>query len=490
MDLGTILIERSGSRNLAQQVSDGIRDAILTGRLPPGALLPSTRLLAVELGVSRNTTSAAFEQLTAEGLLVTTIGSGSRVTRSIPQEFLTLKRDRAAGRNLKGAGPRPFSSRAAPLSTFLDSRADALPRPFIPGVPAIDQFPISDWTTLMSRCWREATVSDLCSPRAAGVKELCAAIAYHAGSSRGAICDDSQILVLSGAQQALDISARVLADPGEVCWIEDPGYLGARYALTTAGLKLVAAPVDERGLDVDRAIATLPPPKLIYVTPSHQYPLGGMMPLERRIALLQYADRVGAWIIEDDYDSEYAYAGAPVPCLQGLDAAGRVIYVGSFNKTLFPGLRLGFLIAPNDLVDTFRALRTHADGHPPAVIQNAMAEFIKSGGFVSHLRKMRGVYAARRDAVIGAIREHLPELEVGVHDRGLHFVAFLPDEVDDIACSRSAADAGIVVPPLSNYYLDDADRRGLLFGFACLTMQEIEPAVRRLATAVRKAVVS
>lgn len=481
LNLGTIYLDRNGPRSLHQQVYGAIRDAILTGRLLPGALLPSTRLLAAELGISRNTTSAVFEQLSAEGLLVMAVGSGTRVTRSIPAEFLALGRNRARGGSPLTAGPRPLATRAVQLSSFADSRADSMPRAFTPGVPAIDQFPIAAWTTLAARRWRAASVRELCSPHLAGAADLRAAIAVHVGASRGAMCEGAAVLIVTGAQQALDLAARVLTDPGDVCWIEDPGYLGARYALTMAGLRLAPAPVDEQGLDVDQAIATLPTPRLIYVTPSHQYPIGGMLTLERRIALLQYADRVGAWIIEDDYDSEYAYGGSPVSCLQGLDAAGRVVYVGSFNKTLFPGLRLGFLLVPSDLSPAFRAARTHADGHPPAVTQSMMAEFIADGGFASHLRRMRNVYVDRRDTLIRALEFHLPSLTLGVHDRGMHFVAYLQSNTDDRAFSAKARAAGIIVPPLSNLYLGPVQRRGLLFGFACVPAAEVEPAVQRLA---------
>jgi GntR family transcriptional regulator/MocR family aminotransferase len=484
LNLGTISLQRHGRRSLHQQVFDAIRDAILTGRLPPGALLPSTRLLAEELGVSRNTTTAVFEQLTADGLVVTAVGSGTRVTSSIPPEFLALTLTRAQGSSTAAAGLRPFSSLARQLPTFEDSRTHSMPRPFTPGVPAIDQFPINVWTGLTSRRWRTATVADLCSPPAVGAEDLRAAVASHAGSFRGAVSDAANVLIVTGAQQALDFAARVLTDPGEVCWIEEPGYLGARHALTMAGLKLVPAVVDDRGLDVERAVRTLPVPRLIYVTPSHQYPLGGMLSLERRIALLQYADRVGAWILEDDYDSEYAYAGSPVSCLQGLDATGRVVYVGSFNKTLFPALRLGYLLVPKDLVEAFRAVRTHADGHPTAVIQTVLAEFITSGGFASHLRRMRAIYTDRRDALVDSLTRHLPGLEIGVHDRGMHFVAYLPEQADDRTCSDLARSAGTIVPPLSRYYIGPAERRGLIFGFACVPIPEIEPAVKRLAVSL------
>lgn len=479
--LGTLTLDRQGGRSLHQQLYVAFRDAVLTGRLLPGALVPSTRMLTTELRIARNTAAAVYEQLIAEGLLVATVGSGTRVTRAIPYEFLVLGRTRPRTVSPRDAGARSISARTNSLAGFSSNRADSLPKAFIPGVPAIDQFPAASWTSLATRQWRRASVRDLCSPDPAGSAALRSAISSHVGAARGTFCTASDILVTSGAQQALDLAARVLADPGDTCWIEEPGYPGARHAFSAAGLNLVQAPVDDQGLDVQQAIATLPQPRLIYVTPSHQYPFGGLLSLERRIALLEYADRVGAWIVEDDYDSEFIYHGPSIPCLQGLDAAGRVVYVGSFNKTIFPGLRLGFMIAPADLLGAFRAARTHSDGHPPAVTQTVLAEFMSQGGYVSHLRRMRNIYLQRRNILVRELGENAPTLMLGSRDRGLHFVGYLSDGDDDRAISDLAKQSDIIVPPLSNCYLGKPKRRGLIFGFACVPPNEIAPAVRRLA---------
>ncbi len=485
LDLGTISLQRRSGRSLHLQVADAIRNGILTGRLRPGARLPSTRLLAAELNVSRNTTSAAFEQLHSEGFLVSVVGSGTRVTTAIPKDFIGNVRGDDAAENAMDSGPHPLSQKAAPIANFLDTRSNSRPRPFMSGMPAIDQFPFGQWTALVSRHWRAATVSDLCSPNPSSGVELRRAIAAHVGSSRGCSGDESRILVLSGAQQGLDLTARILSDPGDICWIEEPGYLGARYALSMAGLRLMPAPVDQAGINIELAIATLPPPRLIYVTPSHQYPLGGTLPIERRVALLQYAKRVGAWIIEDDYDSEDAYVRDPVPCLLGLDPSDRVIYIGSFNKTMFPGLRLGFVLAPPEVLPAFKAARMYVDGHPPAVIQGVMAEFIESGAFVSHIRQMRNEYSKRRNILIDALREQLPELDLGVHDRGLHFVAYLPDDFNDRKCVALVEKEGLALTPLSRFYINPATRQGLVLGFACVVPHEIEGAVKSLARALK-----
>lgn len=484
LDLGTIALQRRGNRSLHLQVADAIRNGILSGRLKLGARLPSTRLLASELKVSRNTTSAAYEQLLNEGFLVSVVGSGTRVTSTIAEGFIDKSRNAGWSDDPENDGPHPLSQDAATFASFLDTRSNSRLRPFTSGMPAIDQFPVAQWTALVSRHWRAATVNDLCSPNPNSGEDLRSAIAAHVGSSRGCAGDESRMLVVSGAQQALDITARVLADRGDICWIEEPGYLGARYALTMAGLKLVPAPVDDKGIDIEQAIASLPTPRLIYVTPSHQYPLGGTLSIERRITLLEYANRVGAWIIEDDYDSEYAYAGDPVPCLQGLDPSNRVIYIGSFNKTMFPGLRLGFCLVPHEVLPAFKAVRMYADGHPPAVMQGVMAEFISSGAFVSHLRQMRKEYTKRRDTLIEALGQHLPQLRLGVHDRGLHFVAYLPHGVEDSQCAALAEKEGLFVTPLSRFYLEPTLRHGLVLGFACVLRQEIDGAVRKLAKAI------
>lgn len=485
LKLGPLFVDKDEAKSIRQQLYEGLRDGILTGRLLPGGLLPSTRVLASDLNISRNTVMAVFELLIAEGLIVTTVGSGTRITQSIPSEFLALARSRSQLERTRSPGLRPISRRAGEMASFLDSRAHSVPKPFAPGVPAIDQFPIATWNTITSRHWREATIRDLCSPQSLAAPELRQAIASYVGASRAALCGSGSIVVVSGAQQALDLTARVLSDPGDVCWMEEPGYRGARYALQLAGLNLVPARVDDQGLDIDYAIKNLPKPRLIYVTPSHQYPLGGMMSLERRIKLLQFAESIGAWVIEDDYDSEYAYSGVSVPCLQGLDAGGRTVYIGTFNKALFPGLRLGFLISPSDLVEAFRGSRMHTDGHPPAVVQSILAEFIQSGTFSAHLRRMRGIYAERRDELIKSLCRYMPYLRIGINDRGLHFVAELPKDASDRAWSAKAQAEGFVLPPLSEFYFGDADRQGLLFGFACTPIQEIEPAVRKLSAVLK-----
>ena len=486
INLGVLVLDRRSPRSLHQQIYSTLRDLILTGIIAPGAVLPSTRSLSHDLGVSRNTASAVFDQLSAEGLIETKVGSGTSVTKAIPAEFLARKRARWLKAPGSKSAVRRLPDRARILGGFADTRAESMPKAFTPGVPAIDHFPIDEWITLTSRHWKTATVRELCSSSAMGSSKLRSVIANYSGAARAASCTEENVLVVTGAQQALDICARTLTDPGDVCWIENPGYLGARHAFTLAGLRVVPAPVDERGLIVRDAIATLPEPRLIYITPSHQYPLGGTLSLERRIALLEFADRVGAWIIEDDYDSEFGYEGTPISCLQGLDTSDRVVYIGSFNKTLFPALRLGFAIVPSDLVAPFRTARLHSDGHPAAVTEAVLADFIANGGYGSHLRRMRSVYMERRDLLIEMLSRHASQIKVGVHDRGLHLVGYLPRSIDDRRISERARRLGVIVPPLSQFYLSRKKGNGLLFGFACTIPVEIEPAVRKLGAVLNE----
>lgn len=479
LDIGTIRLSRTGPVSLQEQLTVTLRQAILEGRLAPGSELPSSRLLAEELGVSRTTTLRAFESLVLEGLAEATIGSGTRVAGSVTRGV------RPTGAAVPGSTMAPdrlATKSERKLSAFAAAGYSGIPKPFAPGVPALDQFPIDAWTKAVSQRLRRATIAELCRSDGAGNAELCAAISNHLGASRAARCSPESVLIVSGTQQAVGLAARVLTDPGDVCWIEEPGYLNARYALLMADLKLVPAPVDTQGLMVEEAIATLPQPKLIYVTPSHQHPLGGTLNEERRQALIEYAEAVGAWIIEDDYDNDFASAGSPLICLQGLDRYNRVIYLGTFNKTMFPTLRLGFAIVPHDLIPVFRAARDYTDGQPPALMQRALGDFMASGAYASHVRRLRKVYSRRRMALVEALQLHLPELRLGVHDRGLHFVAYLPEDVDDQLGATVAAKEGIIVRPLSIFYLGAAMQKGFLLGSACVPEFQIPAAVERLST--------
>lgn len=479
IDIGTISLSRTGPLSLQEQLTAALRNAILDGLLAPGSPLPSSRLFADELGVSRTTTLRALESLVLEGLAEATIGSGTRVASVIPG--MDKARSTAAITVSPPRSNRLSANIESRLAAFSEVRFAAAPKPFAPGVPALDQFPIDAWTKIFSNRLRRARISDLCRSDGPGTAELRTAIATHLGASRAARCTPDSVLVVTGTQQAISLATRVLTEPGDICWIEEPGYLSARNALLMANLNLVLAPVDTEGMMVEEAIATLPIPKLIYVTPSHQHPLGGTMNEARRRALIEYAEDVGAWIIEDDYDNDFAAAGSPVICLQGLDRFDRVIYLGTFNKTMFPSLRLGFAIVPSDLVQAFCTARDYTDGPPSTLMQAALGDFMTSGAYSSHVRRLRKVYERRRAAMVTAVKEHLPELNIGVHDRGLHFVVYLPNDVNDVAGAIQLAKEDIVVRPLSVFYLGEVSQKGFLLGSACVPEAQIPGAVRQLA---------
>ncbi|MFL5581564.1 MAG: PLP-dependent aminotransferase family protein, partial [Gemmatimonadaceae bacterium] len=295
-------------------------------------------------------------------------------------------------------------------------------------------------------------------------------------------CEWRQVVVLTSTQQAMDLVARLALDPGDAAWIEDPGYLGARAALRAAGAHAVPVPVDGEGLDVSAGEALAPRARLAYVTPSHQYPLGATLSLARRLQLLNWAGRAGAWILEDDYDSEFRFAGRPLAAVQGLDTEGRVLYAGTFNKVMFPSLRLAYLVVPPALVDAFVAARALSDGCPPALTQAALADFIEQGHFAAHVRRMRAIYQERRDALRESAERHLAgRLTVEATDTGMHAVGWLAPDANDVAVSNRAATLDLDVPPLSKYYLGPTRRPGLLLSYAVAAPGAIRRGVRRLA---------
>jgi GntR family transcriptional regulator/MocR family aminotransferase len=321
----------------------------------------------------------------------------------------------------------------------------------------------------------------------AGYRPLREAIAGYLRNARAVACTADQVMVVSGTQHALDLAARVLLDPGETAWVEDPGYIGTRSALMGAGVRVKPVPVDSEGFNVARAERHHPGARLCYVTPSHQYPLGVTMSLPRRLALLDWARRCNAWIVEDDYDSEFRYAGRPLAALQGLDRDQRVLYVGTFSKVLFPALRLGYLVAPPDLIGAFVAARALADHHPPSLTQAILADFIADGHLARHVRRMRTLYAERQLALLRAVRRELGGcLSVAAAEAGLHVVGWLADGVDDRAASRRAAACGVEAPPLSAYRLEQGQRGGLLLGYAATSPRQIRDGVRGLAAALRQ----
>ena len=467
-----------------RQLYDRLQSAILEGRLRAGAKLPSTRILARELAIARNTVMGAYEQLLAEGYLEGKTGSGTYVARTLPDAVLNVAAVRTAAPGKRNRAQ--LSRRGQALATNrLGFRYSDPPRPFRPGTPAIDHFPFDLWSRLLAKYWRREPAGLLPYTDPAGYKPLRQAIANYIAAARAVRCEAEQIIVVSGAQQALDLATRLLLDPGDEVWMEDPGYNGARAAFLAAGVKPVAVPIDGCGLDVARGEKLSSHARLAYVTPSHQYPTGVVMTLSRRLELLRWAERKHRWILEDDYDSEYRYASRPVASLQGLDKSGTVIYCGTFSKVLFPSLRLGYIVVPAGLVDSFRGAKAVVDRHCPTVEQAVLAEFIAEGHLARHIRRMRMLYLERKDALLEILRRELAgALEVHSHEAGMHVVGWLQEGKRDSVVSRRALELGVEAPALTSYRETAGGRGGLVLGYAAYSEPQLREAVRILARAI------
>ena len=483
--------DKSSKFPLSHQIYQGLRDAILDGRLESGARLPSTRAVAMELGVARNTVIAAFAQLAAEGFVQSRLGDGTRVAHIEPELIR-----RSAARLEKSS--RDDGERAADrFASALSARGKAIvsvnrdvPGPatgaFMPGLPDVVAFPHRTWARILARHVNFPDHRRLGYDNPAGDPRLRAAVAAYLVAARGVRCSPEQVVVVAGAQAALDLSARLLLDPGEYAWIEDPGYPGARAALLGAGGRLQPLPVDAEGLDVAAGEKRRPHAKLAYVTPSFQYPLGVTLSLERRLLLLDWAERTGAFVIEDDYDSEYRYRGRPIAAVQGLDSGGRVVYVGTFSKTMFPALRVGYIVVPSGLETTFAHAAQNTGKTVPQQLQSALAEFIDSGRYGSHVRRMRLLYAKRQALLVDLAREHLAGvLEVEPAEAGMQVVSWFARGVEDRAVAAAGARAGLALAPLSSYWLGSGARSGLHLGYAGIAENVLEQAVQVLARLVR-----
>jgi GntR family transcriptional regulator/MocR family aminotransferase len=483
-----IMLDHDAPVPLYRQVYEAFRAAILRRQLSPGARLPSTRTLARDLGISRYTVVEAFLQLLAEGYLEGKAGSGTYVTRTVPEELLRTPRPRGAAPPLPQER-RPLSQRSAVqmmLGWHLIYARRAQHRSglaFQMGVPDLEAFPGDLWGQLVARHGRQTPPLLRGTLDPAGHQPLREAIASYLGMARGVNCTAEQVIVVSGAQQGIGVSAQVLLNPGDAAWVEEPGYFGAKGALLGAGARLVPVPIDAEGLDVEAGKARCPTARLACVTPSHQFPLGMTMSLPRRLALLDWAREAGAWVIEDDYDSEYRYVGKPLTALQGLDNAGRVIYVGTFSKVLFPALRLGYLVVPRDLTDAFLAARLFADMHPPGLEQMVLAEFITKGHFARHIRRMRTLYAERQAALVEAARPLSGALDVRPAEAGMHLLGWLPVGSDDQAIAQLGERYQVATRPLSRFFLEPSAQRALLLGYAAVPIPAIREGVQRLAAA-------
>ena len=469
-------IDRSSGTPLHRQVYDGVRRAILDGRLRPGQRIPSTRALAVELGVSRLPVLSAYEQLLHEGYLQGRTGSGTFVGSALPDDLLRPP-----------AGPKaatPPPRRPAPP---LSARDDGGLGPFRINVPALDQFPHDAWARLVARHAHALTHAQMAYGDPAGEPSLRMAIAEHLRTARAVRCEADQVLVMSGSQAALRLAAAVLLSRGDRVAVEEPGYPFARAALSAGGAELISIPVDDEGMSVASLRRRRTRVHAACVTPSHQYPLGASMSAARRFELLEWAHRREAWILEDDYDSEYRYVSRPLGALQGMDAHERVVYIGTFSKVLFPAVRVGYLVVPPALRQRFADARETFDLMSPTLYQVALAEFLRDGHFARHLRRMRGVYFRRRDALLAGLARHCGE-SVTVHnaDGGLHVAVLLEHGLDDREVVRRMARRGLTAMALSTCYAGPERRSGLLLGFGGSTERRLGEATRVLGEVLRE----
>jgi GntR family transcriptional regulator/MocR family aminotransferase len=440
--------------------------------------------LAAELKISRIPVLNAYEQLLAEGYFETFVGAGTCVARSIPDDTLSppaVKARKGHPEIVEKRGPRRLSRRVGALShqppqSWLDNLGA-----FRISLPAFDHFPIGLWSKLVARHSRRPPRGIMAYGDAMGYLPFREAIAEYLGAVRGVRCEPTQILVTTGSQQALQISAQVLLDPKDRVCMEEPGYPGARQAFMTAGARLIPVPVDDEGINVADLIRRGREARAVYVTPSHQYPMGMTMSATRRMLLLNWAMRSGAWIIEDDYDSEYRFGSRPISSLQGLDTDGRVIYVGTFSKVLFPALRLGYVVVPKDLVPAFSAARDAADVFSSTLYQAVLTDFIREGHFARHIRRMRMLYMDRRTALVNAIQIQMGGmLNVIGAEAGMHLVALLPRGTNDVVVSRKAAQRGISAMPLSVCYSRPPSRGGLMLGYGGVNARQIHDGIREL----------
>ncbi len=474
--LPVISVDRSATTPLHRQVYAGFRDAILRGDLAAGQQVPSSRALAAELAISRFPVLDAYSQLLAEGYFESRVGSGTFVSAS-----------------LRGQSGQIRASVHAPVAPRHTSRRSRLFPPYEQnpwrhgwgsfGVhqPALDQFPFEVWSKLLARYSRIFRLHPADNIHPLGLGPFREAICSYLRTARAVRCDPSQIMVVSGSQQALDITTRVLLDSGDAAWIEEPCYPLVRSLVHGSGCRTIPVPVDEEGLNVAAGIQRCPAARVAFVTPSHHYALGYTMSAGRRFQLLEWARQSSAWIVEDDYDSEYRFESMPIPSLQGLDPSGSVIYIGTFSKVLRPSLRLGYMVIPPDLVDQFTAVRFTMDIFPPYLFQEVLTEFMHAGHFARHIRRMRALYKSRRTALVESLHAEFGDFfQIHGAEAGMHLTVTLPEGYSDVEIATRAAREKLWLWPLSGCYFGERPRHGFILGFANTREEDAPAAVRHL----------
>ncbi len=479
-----VMLDSESPVPLHRQIYTAVRTAILDGCLQPGAPLPSTRAFAVDLSVSRSTIVLAYDQLRAEGYLTSRLGGRTRVADVVPETLsrVALVTDVPPPRPRRPTAVQPTHAEALRHALFVEPR---VPRAFRSGVPALDAFPMDAWTRAIDATLRTTPPRHLSYGNTFGLPALREEIARYLAGARGVRCSADQIMIVNGSQQALSLCSMALIAPGDRVWLEDPFYSGARGAFTLARAEIVAVGVDEQGLIVEEGRRKAPDARAVFVTPSRQLPLGVTMSIARRLELLGWARDANAWIIEDDYDSEFRYASRPLTALQGLDRFGCVVYTGTFSKVMFPSMRLGYVVVPDELHDVFQAVRHFADTHSSYLEQAAMARFMADGEFERHIRRMRALYLERRQILTHAARELLGgRVRVPAPDAGMTSIAWLRDGDDDIAIAGAIARAGVAVTPVSNMGVEHRVPPGLLLGYSGVRPNEIRDGMRVLAGAI------
>src|SRR5882724_8758171 len=485
-----IRLDRTAAEQLHEQLYRQIRDELRSGNFADDACrLPSSRTLAVDLGISRLTANLAFSKLHAEGYLRSKARSGTFVAHPLPETFLTPdkpKADRLVGNRprISGRG-RAIPDQRVGKEFDLGALEAGAGVSLVPGLPAVDEFPIEIWERLRSKVLAQKGAHLLRHASSRGDADLRKAVATYLCDFRGARCHPDQILIVGGMQQAMLISAMALLDPGEPVWVEDPGFHQARRVFVLAGARVVPKPLDEEGIVIARS-AKEKQPKIIHVTPSHQYPLGMTMSFERRSALLDFARAHNAFIFEDDFYAEFRFTGPPLAALQGMDNSSRVIYAGTMSKILYPSLRLGYVVAPEQLIDPLVKIRSTMDQHSSAIDQATLARFITEGFFLRHVKRMRKLYAERREFFIKEFNKLLGDRFIlQVPEAGLNLLAWLRCDADFARVARVRTEIGIKPFPLSFYCIQAKLKPAFVFGFAAWTPAQIRESLLRLASALK-----
>jgi GntR family transcriptional regulator / MocR family aminotransferase len=463
-----------------RRVYEQLRGAIHSGALKPGGRLPSSRDLALRLGVARASVVAAYERLVGEGYAQGRAGSGTYVSDDLSGVLELLP-----ARQAKNAAPPPaLPDRVAELEAFDLPQAPPEARPFSNGRTLMDERALDAWSRATRRALRTLGPAHFGYTDACGEPRLRTAIADYLRAARGVVCEPDQVIVTAGAQHAVDLAARLLLRPGDPVWLEDPCYDPTWHALAQMGAELHPVPVDGSGIDVAAGVAAAPGAKMAFVTPSHQFPLGVTLSMTRRLELLAWARQAGAFVVEDDYASEFRYSGPPLPSLQGLDGGERVIYVGTLNKALFPGLRMGYMVAPRPLVKALSVERHLTDRQPSSVTQAVVLDFMESGEFAAHIRRRRVAYGRQRDALAQALARRFGEaLEVTCPDQGMQLIAYFRDGRSDMDAEATAARAGLSSRAISRLYRKAPPRPGVLLGFSGFPVSAMTDGVNRLARA-------